>query len=85
MHGEGGVMAVGGFGQAGVKGGEAEAVSWFSCAIALCIQGLAWQNKRKISIGNIGLDKESYSLAGRERERDLLQVPHFFVGTLQPL
>jgi len=23
--------------------------------------------------------------AGRERERDLLQVPHFFVGTLQPL
>jgi len=22
---------------------------------------------------------------GRERERDLLQVPHFFVGTLQPL
>jgi len=21
----------------------------------------------------------------RERERDLLQVPHFFVGTLQPL
>jgi len=24
-------------------------------------------------------------LLGRERERDLLQVPHFFVGTLQPL
>jgi len=25
------------------------------------------------------------TLKDRERERDLLQVPHFFVGTLQPL
>jgi len=28
--------------------------------------------------------KTGGDFASRERERDLLQVPHFFVGTLQP-
>jgi len=52
-------------------------------------QGVAAAQSRELAAVLLGRgsvpDSKCFRCSGSERERDLLQVPHFFVGTLQPL